>query len=254
MTESPGLGRLRPGRRRPHRSRRLLAGTGLVLTLTVAACSDGPTDAERAVDAVVQGMQADPTLDAYDPPVEQLECVGRSLVDALGAEQVRLLYRSSEDTPPALSADETQALAVALDECLADVRQIVVDFLAAGLSADPTSDAPLEPVQASCVAETVADTVSLSALFTASRVAPDGTQPLAALPPAVADDFAAAYIGCVDARANVLDRIGAEGATDAQIACFDDAISADQLQTYYAAAFAGTERPDFYADAAATCF
>lgn len=230
------------------------ASLALVIAGGIGACGDDGSTRDDAIDAVVAAMTADATLADYDPAPEELACVGESLVESLGAEKVLLLYRAG-DEDPALSAAETEALASAFDLCLADVRQIAVDFLATSLSADPTEDAPVTPAQARCVADRVADAVPLAALFDLGEAtAPTTGGAIGALEAETAAAFAAAYVACVDARAAILSQIGAEGATADQVACFDDEIPDDALVAYYQAAFAGTPLPDLYADAADACF
>lgn len=228
--------------------------TALVAAATVASCGSESGE-DRAVDAVAAGLVGDPSLASYGVTEDEGECLGRYLVDELGADVVLDLGASEDGVFANVSLDQITVLGEGLDDCVSNIDEITRDLLTQNLptAAESVDGAvTLTPEQAQCVADDVVGSISLARLIAIGA----GTEAEAPTPLTVAEasTFAAAYVSCTDARAVVLADLAAQGATPEEVACFDQHISEAALIERFSAAFLGEAEPDTFGPAEAACF
>ncbi len=228
--------------------RRLLA-TLAVAGLLVAACGDGESEEEAVISALAASLQAEEELAEYDITDEEATCVATETVDALGVDRTVEIGFVTEGEEPEdldfgeLDEGEITVLGDAMEGCLADARQLVVDALAGGILEEQDPAFPVEEAEATCVAEAVADEVSLSRLIVIgveTEGSDDGT--LGDLSPEESGVFADAFVGCIDVRTILLDSIAASGGVpDEVLTCLDVNITDEDIEALFLAGFTGQD-------------
>lgn len=232
------------------------AAVGIMSVLVaLAACTPGESEEDRAVDAVANGLVTDASLAAYDISVAEGECLGRHLVDELGADVVLELEGDDGALWENVQPEQIAALGDGLDTCLANIDSITRDLLTENLPAAsevPEETGRITADQAACIADAVVGDVSLARLITIGAGNEEGA--VTPLTVAEATTFAVAYVNCTNARADVLAEVAAQGATPDEVACFDQLITDADLVDRFTAGLLGEPEPDVFAAAAADCF
>ncbi len=137
-----------------------------------------------------------------------------------------------------------------------DLREQYVDAIVA---ADEDQDTPLAGDDLRCYAEAVVDGIGVDALeagTTPEEIEQSGSfDPVSAGIELTEDDAAAVVDGvsaCVDLRQLFLDQLAADGAaTPEQVACVDEAVDDELLETYFASSLVSAEDAQAQADASA---
>ena len=244
-----------------HRHRGRLA-TGLVAAaLAIAACG-GESDETSVARALASDLRSEQAF-AADISVEEARCVGDEVVAALGADAARSVGRDAaggdEDDPAEadpfeltmLDDDEIDAIGTAMEQCVTGLDAIVVDLVAEGILETPDDDFPVDEDEATCVGTAVASEIGFTRLLTLGLAGGD----LDGLSDDEAATMGAAFSGCVDVRAILLDQVASSGAEPDVIACLDDQISDEAIEMLFVDTFAGdtASAEGAFADAIDAC-
>lgn len=216
--------------------------------VVLTACSDGPSDEEVMVEAISASILQDETFTGYGIVQGEADCVAEATVSGLGVGRMSELGFGG-DTPAdeaidlaQLDDDEVRVLAQSMQDCIDDVDDVLVDTVAASILEDPEPTFPIDRTQARCVAQAVIDEIPAARLITIGVQGDRSDETVSDLRPAEIDVFAGAYTSCIDVRTILLDGIAASGtANDEELACLDDNISDDDIETIFTAGLAGED-------------
>lgn len=215
--------------------------------LVVAACGEGQSDEEAMVEAISASILQDETFTGYGIAEEEADCVAESTVTGLGVARMSELGFGG-DTPAEEEIDlaeledrEVEVLARSMETCIDDVDDVLVDTVAASILEDPEPTFPIDRAQAECVARAVIDEIPSARLITIGVQGERSGSTVSDLRPAEIDVFADAYTGCIDVRAILLEGIRSAGTAESVLACLDDNISDDDIDTIFTAGLAGED-------------
>jgi hypothetical protein len=225
--------------------RRTLASAVGVLVL-LGACSSGPSDEEAMVESIRTSILRDETFAGYEVSGDEATCVAEATVTGIGVERLEEIgFDDDADTPDEvdlrrLDDDEIDVIGAAMDDCIDDIERVLVDTVAASILRDPAPTLPMGEEEATCVAEEVVGEIPPRRLI-AIGVRGDrsgGSE----LRPAEVDVFATAYTGCIDVRDILLSGIASAGTSNETVlACLDDNIGDDDIETIFRAGLAGED-------------
>ena len=225
---------------------RRLPATVAVAGLVLGACGQGQSDEEAMVEAISVSILEDETFAGYGIVEEEATCVAESTVDGLGVDRLSEVgfdadaATDEEIDLSQLSDDEVEVIGGAMEDCIDDIGDVLVDTVAASILEDPEPTFPIDEAEADCVAESVIDQIPVSRLITIGvQGERDDTQP--ELRPAEIDVFADAYTGCIDVRQILLDGISSGGTPDDVLVCLDQNITDDAIDTIFTAGLAGED-------------
>lgn len=226
---------------------RLLA-VALAGALALAACGEEQSDEEAMVEAVSASILQDETFTGYGITEVEADCVADATVTGLGAERMAELgFGGATPAEEAidlteLDDDEVEVLARSMETCIGDVDDVLVDTVAASILEDPEPTFPIDAQQADCVARAVVDEIPSARLITIGVQGERSGSTVSDLRPAEIDVFADAYTSCIDVRTILLDGIEASGTADEEVlACLDDNISDDDIDTIFTAGLSGED-------------
>lgn len=219
-----------------------------VVVFAVAACG-GESDDDDVAQAIATDLRSEQAF-ADDLGDDEARCVGDAIVADLGVDDARALGRPSDQRTDeeseesfdfeALSDDDVGAIGSAMEDCVGDLDQIVVDLVAMGILDAPDEDFPITDAEATCVGGAVVDEVAFSRLLAIGLETSDDGD-LGALSADEAVVFGAAFADCVDVRTILLDQVADSGAEPDVVECLDDQISDDAIQLLFIDTFAGNE-------------
>lgn len=224
--------------------RRALA-VGAASALLLAACGEGQSDEEAMVESIAASIVQDETFAGYEINRQQADCVAESTVDGVGVERLEEIgfdadAATAEEIDLAqLSDDEVEVIGRAMEDCIDDIGSVLADTVAASILEDPEPAFPIEPDEADCIAGAVIDQIPVSRLITIGVQTDRGDD--VDLRPAEVDVFADAYTECLDVRALLLEGIASTGTAGSVVACLDENISDDDIDTIFRAGLAGAD-------------
>jgi hypothetical protein len=220
---------------------------GACALLLLAGCSEEPSDEEAMVEAIRTSILQDETFAGYEVGGTEALCVAEATVTGVGVERLTAIgFDDDAETPDEvdlrrLGDDEVDVIGAAMDECIEDIDEVLVDTVADSILEDPEPALPIEEPEARCVAEAVVGEIPASRLI-AIGVRGDRSGDTAALRPAEVDVFAAAYTDCIDVRSVLLEGIASAGTASQEVlACLDDNITDADIETIFRAGLAGED-------------
>jgi hypothetical protein len=216
--------------------------------LALAACGEQQSDEEAMVEAISASILQDETFTGYGIAETEADCVAEATVTGLGVQRMSELGFGG-DTPAEeeidlaeLDDDEVEVLARSMETCIDDVDDVLVDTVAASILEDPEPTFPIDAGQADCVAQAVVDEIPSARLITIGVQGERSGSTVSDLRPAEIDVFADAYTSCIDVRTILLDGIAASGTADDEVlACLDNNITDDDIDTIFTAGLAGED-------------
>lgn len=218
---------------------------GASAALLLAACGEGQSDEDAMVESIAASIVQDETFAGYEINRQQATCVAESTVDGIGVERLGEIgfdadAASTEEIDLAqLSDDEVEVIGGAMEDCIDDIGTVLADTVAASILEDPEPAFPIEPDEADCIAAAVIDQIPVSRLITIGVQTDRGSD--VDLRPVEIDVFADAYTECLDVRALLLDGIASAGTQESVVACLDENISDDDIDTIFRAGLAGAD-------------
>lgn len=224
---------------------RRLATVLLAGALAVGACG-GESDEEAMVEAISISILEDETFAGYGIVEVEATCVAESTVDGLGVDRLSEIGfdadagTDEEIDLSQLSDEEVEVIGGAMEDCIDDIGDVLVDTVAESILEDPEPTFPIDDDEAECVAEAVIDQIPVSRLITIGvQGEREGAQP--ELRPVEIDVFADAYTECIDVRAILLDGIASAGTPPDVLECLDENISDEDIDTIFTAGLAGED-------------
>lgn len=212
-----------------------------------AACGDGRSEEEAMVEAIRTSILQDETFAGYEVGGGQASCVAEATVGGIGVERLEAIGfdrdggSADEVDLRQLSDEEVDVVGEAMEECIDGIDSVLVDTVSASILEDPAPTLPIDEKEARCVAEAVVEEIPASRLI-AIGVRGDRSGDGSALRPAEVDVFASAYTDCIDVRQVLLEGIASAGTADDEvIACLDDQIRDDDIETIFRAGLAGED-------------
>jgi len=228
-------------------ARRRGAGVAVAAVLLLSGCGEEQSAQEAMVEGIRTSILRDETFAGYEVGPRQATCVAEATVAGIGVRRLeRIGFDADEETADEvdlrrLRDDEVDVVGEAMEECIDDIDAVLVDTVSASILDDPSSTLPLDEGDARCVAAAVVEDIPASRLI-AIGVRGDRTGDAGALRPAEVDVFASAYTGCIDVRRVLLDGIASAGTADDEVlACLDDQISDETIETLFRAGLAGED-------------
>lgn len=223
----------------------VIGAAGIVL----AACG-GESKEDAVVDALTRDLVTDETFQAYGIDESEARCAAEAMVEDLGAERMEQLGYTDGETeqtdPPVdfaqLSEDEIGVLADAMETCIDDLRDVLVDSVTAGIIDEPDPNFPVAEPEARCVAADMVDGVSLQRLIIIGvQSEGEGTEQFSDLSEEETETFTQAFIDCLDVRQILLDGMSANGVPDEVLACLDEEITDADIEALFVAGFSGED-------------
>lgn len=217
-------------------------------SLLAAACG-GESNDEAVVDAVTRDLVADETFQAYEIQEAEARCAAESMVDDLGTDRMEELGFTTSEEETAdnvdfadLNEEEVGVLAEAMEDCIDDIDEVLVDSVAAGILEEPDPNFPVDEPQARCVAEDMVEGISLQRLIVIGLQSDgNGSEQFSDLSDEETETFTQAFINCLDVRQILLDGMAANGVSDEVLACLDQEITDDDIEALFVAGFAGDD-------------
>lgn len=226
------------------RATRRAGAVAAALILLAAACG-GESESEQMVSALTESLTQDETFEDYDITEDEAACVAERVVGEVGTERLDEIGFDEENGRADLTAlddDEITVLGDAMDDCIADSRQVLVDAVAAGILEEPDPAFPVSESEATCVAEGVIDDLGLSRLIVVGVQSERlGGDQFASLEDHEVQSFTDAFVECIDVRTILLDNIAAGGASEEVLACLDDNIADEDIEALFVAGFSGED-------------
>ena len=221
--------------------------TGLAVLALAAGCSDGRSDEEAMVEAIRTSILRDETFAGYEVGADEATCVAEATVAGVGVERLTEIgFDADEETADEvdlrrLEDGEVDVIGAAMEECIDDIDEVLVDTVTESILADPAPTLPIAEGEARCVAEAVVGEIPASRLI-AIGVRGDRTGDAGELRPAEVDVFAAAYTDCIDVRQVLLGGIESAGTSSPEVlACLDENIADEDIETIFRAGLAGED-------------
>lgn len=215
---------------------------GAALAVTLAACG-GESEREVLTGALTESLLQDETFADYEITEEEATCVAERTVEDIGVDrlqEVGLDDDSDEADLTALEDTEIAMLGDAMDQCVADSREVLVDAVAEGILEEPDPNFPVTESEATCVAEGVIDELGLSRLIVIGvQTERQGGDQFAALEAGEVQAFTDAFVSCIDVRTILLDNIATGGAPEDVLACLDANITDEDIEALFVAGFSG---------------
>ncbi len=215
--------------------------------LAIAACG-GESAEESVARAIAVDLRSEEAF-ADDITNDEARCVGDAIVADLGVDAAQTIGRDTQDpaaeddadaTPfvlDALTGDDVQAIGDAMETCVDDLDDIVVDLVTTGILESPDDNFPTTAAEARCVGESVAGEIAFGRLLAIGLESADAND--------LSDDeaivFGAAFSDCVDLRAILLDQVTESGADPDVVSCLDEQISDEAIELLFVDTFAGDE-------------
>lgn len=224
---------------------RRMVAVGAASALLLAGCGEGESEEEAMVEAISVSILQDETFAGYEINRQQASCVAENTVDGIGVDRLSEIgfdpeAATAEEIDLArLSDDEVEVIGRAMQDCIEDIGAVLADTVAASILEDPDPAFPIEEREAKCVATAVIDQISVSRLITIGVQTDRGDE--VDLRPGEVDVFADAYTECIDVRALLLEGIAAAGTPADVLACLDQQIADDDIDTIFRAGLAGAD-------------
>jgi hypothetical protein len=226
--------------------RRALTAAAAAAVL-LAGCGGGQSDEEAMVQTIRTSILRDQTFAGYEVSGEEATCVAEATVTGLGAERLSEIGFDADDADRPdevdlrqLSDGEIGVIGAAMDECIEDIDQVLVDTVTRSILEDPAPTLPIDEDEATCVAEQVVGEIPARRLI-AIGVRGDRAGG-AELRPAEVDVFASAYTDCIDVRDILIQGIASAGTASEQVlACLDENIADEDIETIFRAGLAGED-------------
>jgi hypothetical protein len=221
----------------------LVAGAALL----VAGCDSGPSEEEAMVEAIRTSILQDETFAGYEVDGDEATCVADATVTGIGVERLEAIgFDGDAETADEvdlrqLEDEEVDVVGRAMQECIDDIEEVLVDTVATSILEDPEPTLPIADDEARCVARRVVMEIPASRLI-AIGVRGDRTGDAGELRADEVDVFAGAYTGCIDVRSILLAGIESAGTTSEDVlACLDDNIADADIETIFRAGLAGED-------------
>lgn len=217
---------------------------GLVV---LGACESGPSDEEAMVEAIRTSILRDETFAGYEVDRREASCVAEATVTGIGVERLETIGfdgdagTADEVDLRRLEDDEVDVVGSAMQECIDDIEDVLVDTVARSILEDPEPTLPIEQDEARCVARTVVMEIPARRLI-AIGVRGERTGDDPELRADEVDVFAGAYTDCIDVRSILLAGIESAGTTSEDVlACLDQNITDRDIETIFRAGLAGED-------------